>query len=158
VKGSQGRSGARAVPPRVLEPALADFRVGPAGDPALGLEPAPRVADLAQVAIVAEREPLAGIDEWLRVGELEGGQLRGSPQVDQRARRRDGADPRREGVIAKRPDVAVAPEAAVLPEPSRAPAEAGHAVALEAIRERPELVEPERLCGPGDEVLAHRRR
>ena len=41
-------------------------------------------------------------------------------------------------------------------EPRRAPAESGDPEPLEPLRERPELVEPERLVGPGDVVLAHR--
>ena len=39
--------------------------------------------------------------------------------------------------------------------PRRAPAEPGDPEALEALGERPQLVEPERLCGTSDEVLTH---
>ena len=61
MEAAQGRSRARAVVPRVLEPAFADFRVGPAGDPALRLEPAPRVTDINidSSGTCISREPLA---------------------------------------------------------------------------------------------------
>ena len=44
-----------------------------------------------------------------------------------------------------------------LRQPGRAPAEPGDPEPLEPLGERPQLIEPERLGGPGDEVLAHGR-
>ena len=69
------------------------------------------------------------------------------------------ADPRRAvGIVAERAHVAVAVEPAIAAQPGRAPAEPGDPEPLEALGERPQLVEPERLGRPGDVVLAHRSR
>ena len=64
----------------------------------------------------------------------------------------------RPGIVAEGADVAVRREAAVAVEPRGAPAEPGDPEPLEPLGERPQLVEPERLRGPGDVVLAHRAR
>src|SRR6185436_2581794 len=117
-----------------------------------------RVADLAKVAVVAEGEPPRRIGERLRVRELERRQLRRTADVEEEAGRLLGADPLRAGVvIAERADVSMAGDPAVARQPGSAPAEAGHAEPLEALREGPQLVDAERLTGPGDIVLAHGR-
>ena len=75
--------------------------------------------------------------------------------MEQHGGRLDPADGLAAGIVAERADVAVRAEPAVGLEPGRAPAEARQPEPLQPLRERPQLVEPERLCGPGDEVLAH---
>ena len=68
-------------------------------------------------------------------------------------------DPRGPGrIVAEGSDVAMAGEPAVGPEPCRTPAEPGQPETLESLGEWPQLVEPERLGGARDVVLAHGRR
>ena len=84
--------------------------------------------------------------------------LRHSAKVDEchgRPGRPDGVPT---GIVAECPDVAVRPEPAVTAEPRRTPAEAGEPETLEPLGEWPQLVEPERLGSPGDEVFTHRSR
>ena len=59
-------------------------------------------------------------------------------------------------VVAERGHRPIALEAAVGQQPGDAPTEAGDAVPLEALRERPQLVEAEGRGRSGDELLAHR--
>ena len=61
------------------------------------------------------------------------------------------------GVIAEGAHVAVRLQLPGPVHPCRTPAEAREAEPLEALGERPELVEAERFAGPGDELLAHGR-
>ena len=114
---------------------------------------------VAQVAVVAEREAAGRVVERLGVGRGRGstastaaGGGRGgcvvSVAADALARRDRRGTPGCRGRL-RRPPSAV--------DPGRAPAEAGDAEPLELLGERPQLVEPERLARPGDEVLAHRR-
>ena len=107
---------------------------------------------------MAEREAARRVEERLRVGELERGELRRPAEVDEGRGRLDRPDIGRRGIVAERPDVAMAVEPAVGGQPGRTPAEARHPVALEPLGERPQLIEPERLGGTGDVVLAHRPR
>jgi hypothetical protein len=58
-------------------------------------------------------------------------------------------------VLAERADVAMGVQGPVTIEPRRAPSEAGETVALEALGERPQRVDPERLRGHGHVLLAH---
>ena len=105
---------------------------------------------------MAEREPAGGIDERLRVGQLERAQARRTAQVDEEARGLGGAEPSRAGSSRKaRVSRCVVEARRRRRSHVDAPAEAGDAVALHALGERPQLVEPERLRGPGDELLAH---
>ena len=147
-------AGSRAIP-AILEPARPDLSVGLAVDPALlAIALAPR-RDLAEVAVVAEREATGRVVEGLRVGDAERRELRGPPQVDER---RGGLDPPHlvtPGIVAEGPNVAIRAEPPIVHRPRRAPAPAGDAEPLEALGERPQLLEPERLGGSGDVVLAH---
>ena len=103
-----------------------------------------------------EREAAGGVDERLRVRELDRRQLRGPAQVDEQARGLGRTDAVALRVVAEGPDVAVGLEAAGGGEPGRAPAEPGDAVPLHALHQRPERVDPERFGRAGDELLAHR--
>ena len=145
-------------PPGVLEPARADLGVGSAVDPALGAVRRPEALVVAQVAVVAEREPAGRIVERLGVVEGQRREPRRPAEVDERGGRLGRADLVAPGVVAEGPHVAVRPEAALRREPRRTPAEAGDPEPLELLGERPERVEPERLRGPGDVVLTHRAR
>ena len=71
VEGGQkvGRRFVRA--PRVLEPAGADLGVGPAMDAALRAVRGTQTPVVAQVAVVAEREPAGRVVERLGIGERE---------------------------------------------------------------------------------------
>jgi hypothetical protein len=76
--------------------------------------------------------------------------------VDEDGRRRFAADRDAGRVVAERTRVAMRVELAVGADPAHGPAEAGDAEPLQALGEQPQLLEPERLRGPGDELLAHR--
>ncbi len=69
------------IPPRILQPARTDLRIGTAVDPALGLERRSEPTPLSKVAVVAEREPSGRVVERLRIGDLEGRQARRSTKV-----------------------------------------------------------------------------
>ena len=86
VQGPERFAGGPAARPSVLEPARADLSVRAAGDPPLGLVAAPGRSDVAKVAVVAEREAAGRVVERLGVGQLQGGELRGPPEVDEDAR------------------------------------------------------------------------
>ena len=146
-----------AGPPGVLEPARPDLGVGPAVDPALAPERRAQALVVAQVAVVAEREPAGRVVERLGVRQGQRRQPRRPPQVDERGGRLGRPDPLAARIVAKGTDVAVRLEPAIGPDPGRAPAEAGDPESLQPLGERPQLVEPERLRGPGDEVLTHVR-
>jgi hypothetical protein len=75
--------------------------------------------------------------------------------MDEEARRLAGSDDGGRGIVGEGPDVPVALERAGTGQPGGAPAEAGHAEPLEALGERPELVDPERLARAGHVVLTH---
>ena len=124
-------------------------------DPTFGAVARPVVGVPAQVAVVAEREAAGRIVERLRVGRLERRELRWPPEMDEEARGLVCAERRGSGIVAERPDVAMAAEPVVVRQPGGAPPEPGDPVPLELLGERPELVEPERLRRSGDEVLAH---
>lgn len=155
VQCPERRAGRRAVGPGVLEPALANFGVRPAGDPPLDPIAASGRSDVAEVAVVAERESARRIGEGLGVGQLQGRELRRPAEVDEEARRLSAADVSPSRVVAEGPDVTMAIERRVGSEPRGAPAEARQPEPLEALGERPEVVDPEGLAGPGNEVLAH---
>jgi hypothetical protein len=105
---------------------------------------------------VAEREPAGRVVERLRVGELKRRETRRSPEMDKHRGRLLATDiGGTVGVVAEGAHVAVAAQPAVGADPRGAPAEARKPVALEPFRERPQLVDPERFRGPGDELLAH---
>ena len=128
-------------------------------DPALLAERLAERAVVTQVAVVAEGVASGRVVERLRVGQVEGGQLRWSTQVDEGRGRRLEADAHPALVVVmERPQVPVGAQPAVLAEPRGAPAESGDPVAFEPVGERPQLLEPERRRRPGDEVLAHRTR
>jgi hypothetical protein len=104
--GEQG--GGRRRSPLVLEPALAHLGVGPTADPAGRLiAPAP-FANVAEVAVVAERKAAGRIVERLGVGRPERGELRRPAEVNEDRRADDVTDetPARI-VVAERSDVAV---------------------------------------------------
>ena len=107
---------------------------------------------------MAEGEAAGGVVERLRVGQGERRQARRAAQVDERDRRLGAADRLATGVVAERADVAVRREPPIATEPGSAPAEPGEPEPLESLDERPQIVEPERLRGAGDEVLTHRAR
>ena len=114
---------------------------------------------IAQVAVVAEAVAPGRVVERLGVGQVERRELRRPAQVDEGRGGLGGADLRRAvGIVAERAHVAVAVEPAIATQPGGAPAEPGDPEPLEALRERPQLIEPEWLSGPGDVVLAHRSR
>ena len=108
--------------PGVLQPARARPRCRPGrgSGPARGRSPAGPV--VAQVAVVAEREPAGRVVERLGVGQGQGRQLRWSPQVDERRGRLGRADLVATRVVAERADVAIRAEPAAVssqPRPSR---------------------------------------
>jgi len=106
---------------------------------------------------VAEAEATGRVIERLGVGQLERRELRRPAQVHERRGRRNASDPRLAGrIVAERAHVAMAVQPAVVAQPGRAPAEAGDPEPLEFRGERPQLVEPKWLGGPGDVVLTHR--
>ena len=114
---------------------------------------------VAQVAVVAEAVAPGRVVERLGIGQVERRELRRPAQVDQGRGRLGRADRRRAvGIVAERAHVAVAVEPAIATQPGRAPAEPGDPEPLQPLGERPQLVEAERLGGPGDVVLAHRSR
>ena len=106
---------------------------------------------------MAEREAAGRVVERLGVGEPSVESFEGRRRWTSAAVVSTRADLVAPRIVAERPDVAVRAERAVVRQPRGAPAEAGDAEPLEPLGERPQLVEPERLGGPGDEVLAHRR-
>src|SRR4029079_8785993 len=96
--------------------------------------------------------------ERLGVGQVERGQLRWTPQVDEGGRRLDPPDPLGTGVIVvERGEGAVPVEPPVVAKPGRAPAEARDAEPLEALGERPQLIEVERGGREGDITVAQAR-
>jgi hypothetical protein len=127
-------------------------------DPALGTERRPEVLVVEEVAVVAERIAAGRVIERLRVGEGERGKPGGSPEMDERCGRLDRPDRLAAGIVAEGPHVPVGAELRLAVEPCRAPAEPGDPEPLESLRERPQLVEPERFGSPDDEVLTHRAR
>src|SRR5262249_23763262 len=84
-------------------------------------------------------------------------ELRRSAEVDEQARGLVGADLGGRPIVAEGADVAVVRDRTVSRQPGRAPAEARHPEPLELVGEVPQRVDPERLRGPGDVVLAHGR-
>ena len=113
---------------------------------------------VAQVAVVAEREPAGRVVERLGVGQGQGRETRRTAEVDEGRRRLGPADGLPARVVAEGPDVAVrreppAPSVHAAPQPKP-----GDPEPLQLLDERPQLVEPERVRGPGDEVLTHRAR
>ena len=114
---------------------------------------------IAQVAVVAEAVAPGRIVEGLGVGQVEGRELRRPAKVDEGRGGLRGADSSRAvRVVAERAHVAVAVQPAIAAQPGGAPPEPGDPEPLQPLRERPQLVEAERLGGPGDVVLAHRSR
>ena len=110
---------------------------------------------VAQVTVVAEREPAGRVDEGLGVGQIQGGQLRWPPEVDEQAGRLDRTHVLAARIVAERPDVPVAGQPVVGRQPGCTPAEAGDPVAFQLLGERPQFVDPERLGGPRHVVLTH---
>ena len=113
--------------PRVLEPARADLGVGPAVDAALRAIRRAERPVVAQVAVVAEREPAGRVVERLGVGQGQRRQPRRPPQVDERGRRLDRPDRLAPGSSRKARMSRYDPSRPSRAEPGRAPAEARRA-------------------------------
>ena len=106
---------------------------------------------------MAEAVSAGRIVEWLRVRQVSVESLDGRRRWTSAAvvsMAPHGVTPR---VVTKRAHVPMAGQPAVGANPGGAPAETGDPEPLQALRELPQLVQPERLCGPGDEVLTHLR-
>jgi hypothetical protein len=109
-----------------------------------------------EIAVVAEGVATGGVVERLRVRDTDGRELRRPPQVDEQRAGHFSPDARPGLVIAECADVAVGVELPVRAEPRRAPSEAREPEAFQALRDRPQLADPERLPRHRDVLLAHR--
>ena len=141
--------------PGVLQPPSADLRIRPAVDASLGTERRAEALVVAQIAVVAEREPARRVVERLGVLEGERGEPRRPSKVDEGGGRLGRPDGLASGIVAEGPDIAIRPQTTVRTDPSSTPAEPGDPEPLQLLRERPQLVKTERCRSPGDEVLTH---
>ena len=144
--------------PGVLEPARADLRVGTAVDAPFGAIRGAQALVVGEVAVMAERVAALGIVERLGVLDGQRREARRPAQVDERRVVSAVPTASRPGSSRKARTSRYEASRAVAREPRGTPAEAGQSETLESLGERPQLVEPERLGGAGDEVLTHRAR